>query len=351
MRRGARRIIEGDVREFVLDMTVDPGGPLDGKSIKDGGLRRLAGVFLVQVERGDRVIAPARPEVVLVGTDHLRFVGRADNVVDLHNIRGLSPAPQEHLTFDADRLAFFEVVVGVGSPLLGSTLKQVGFRGRYQAAVIAVHRADRRVEAKLGDIIMRVGDTLLVMAAPGWESRWRDRRDFLLVSRLSGSEPARSAKAPIVAVIGIGVVLAAATGLVDILESALVGAIAIVGFGVLTPDEAADALDLNVLIVIASAFGLGAAVRVTGLADRLADVLIDGLDGFGHTAVLAGLVVATVALTELVTNNAAAVLVFPIALSAAATLDQDPRSYAIAVALAASASFLTPIGYQTNTMV
>ncbi|HSG79690.1 MAG TPA: SLC13 family permease, partial [Acidimicrobiia bacterium] len=133
--------------------------------------------------------------------------------------------------------------------------------------------------------------------------------------------------------------------------AALLGAFAIVLLGILTPREAAEAVDLDVIVVIAASFGLGGAIVVTGLADRLAEGLVEAVEPLGDRAVLAAVLLATIVLTEVVTNNAAAVLVFPIAIAAASATGSDPRSFAVVVALAASASFLTPIGYQTNTMV
>jgi len=172
-----------------------------------------------------------------------------------------------------------------------------------------------------------------------------------VVSRLDQTEPVRSQKAPIAIVIGLAVVVSAATGFVDILDASLVGALALLVFGVLSPTEMRGVVDLNVLVVIASSFGLGAAIQETGLADKIADGIIGGLEGYGHWAVLLGVILATVALTETVTNNAAAVLLFPIALTVADRVGADPRGFAMALAVVASASFLTPIGYQTNTMV
>ena len=351
-RRPAERDLDSEVREFVVDMTVDPGGPIDGRTVGEAGLRDLSGVFLVSIDRGGRFIAPVGPAVDLHGGDLLRFVGRADDVADLHNRRGLSPGAREHIEgFDPAKLTFYEAVIGPASPLVGHSLKEVGFRGRYQAAVVAIHRADRRVAGKLGSVRLRVGDTLLVLAGRAFRTQWRDRHDFLLVSRLGGVEPARSGKAPVVTLIGIGIVVTAATGLTGILEASLVGAFALVLLGVLSPAEARAAVDLNVLVVIASSFGLGAAISSTGLAGRIADLVVDGFGGLGERGVLLGVVLATLLLTELITNNAAAVLVFPVALAAAAEIGADGRGFAIAVAVAASASFLTPIGYQTNTMV
>lgn len=352
-RRAARRDLQDDVREFVVEMTVEDDGPLDGLTVEDAGLRSLSGVFLFQIDREDGEVLPAvSPQTKIHGGDRLRFVGKAGDIVDLQAMRGLVPEARDHITgFDTAHLAFFEAVVGPASPLVARTLKEMEFRGRYRAAVVAIHRADQRVEGKLGEVRIRVGDTLLMISGPNFRSRWHDRSDFLLVSRLGEAEPIRSDKAPAAALIGIAVVVAAATGMMDILEASLVGAIATVLFGVLSPSEAARSVNLNVIVVIASAFGLGAAMEVTGLADKIAGGLIDGLAGLGGWAVLMGVVTSTLILNAVITNNAASVLMFPIALSAATSLGSDPRGFAVAMAVAASASFLTPIAYQTNTMV
>ncbi len=351
IRRPARRDLESDIREFVVDMTVVPGGSIDGATVRDGGLRHLSGLFLVQIDRGGQVIAPVSPSVELHGGDRLRFVGKADDVADLHNTKGLTAEAGDMEGFDTARLVFFEAVVGSASPLVGRSLRDVGFRARYQAAVVAIHRAGQRVEGKLGEVRLRVGDTLLLLAGSSFLPRWRDRSDFLVVSRLSGVEPARSEKAMFAGLITLGVVVAAASGLVGILEASLVGALAIFLTGTLTAGEVRNAIDLNVLLVIGSAFGIGEAVAKHGLADKIAEIIVDGFAPLNERGVLLGLVLATILLTELITNNAAAILMFPIAVAAAAGLGVEPRGFIVAVALSASASFLTPIGYQTNTMV
>ncbi|MCB2224545.1 MAG: SLC13 family permease [Actinobacteria bacterium] len=353
-RQAARLDLAGDVREFVLDVRVVKGGPLDGTTVEKAGLRALQGVFLVQIDRESerRIIAPVAPTVGLRGGDRLRFVGRAGDVLDLQSTRGLEPEAAEHLRdLDTSRVRFFEAVVGSASPLVGRSMAEIGFRARYGAAVFAIHRADHRVVGKLGKVRLRVGDTLLLVAEPGFRARWQDRSDFLLVSRLDGTEPVRSEKAPLAVGVAVLVVVAAATGVTDILEASLVGALALLLLGVMSPTEMRGVVDLNVLVVIASSFGVGAAILKTGLADQVADVIIGGLGGLGHWAVLLGVILATVALTETVTNNAAAVLMFPIAVQVAGHVGGDPRGFAMAVAVVASASFLTPIGYQTNTMV
>jgi di/tricarboxylate transporter len=351
-RRPARRELDEDVREFVVNMTVEPGGPLDGKAVEAGGLRHLEGVYLVEIQRAQRSIAPVAPTTVLLGNDRLSFVGKADLIVDLQGMRGLASTEQHHVgALDTTRHTFFEAVVGATSPLVGKTLRDVEFRGRYQAAVVAIHRAGQRVQAKLGDVRLRVGDTLLMLAGPDFRERWRDRIDFLLVAPLGGAAPKTTRSAWLVGLIALLIVGGASLGLLPILHLALLGAVALVLTGVLTPGEARRAVDIDVILVIAGAFGLGAAMAATGLADQLAGGLIQVLGFLGPIGVLAGVVLATVVLLAFVTNNAAAVLMFPIAISAAAGLGLDQRTFAIALAVTASASFLTPIAYQTNLMV
>ena len=345
--------LEQRAREFSVAMRVTEDGPLDGSTVSDAGLRDLQGVYLSQVERDGHVTAPVAPTEVLRGGDVVIFVGRVDMIVDLQRKRGLTSTEGHHVEHLANpnRHGFFEAVIGAESPLVGRTLKAVGFRARYHGAVLGIHRAGAELHAKLGEVRLQVGDTLLVLADEGFRSRWRDTSDFLLIAGLGGSPPAMTRKAPLVWLIGFLLVFVAGVGLVPILNAALVAALALVATGVLSPREAKDAVDLNIVVLIAAAFGLGAAVETSGLADVLATGLQDVFGPLGDWGVMLGIVLATMLLTELITNNAAAVLMFPLAMSTAASLGASPRPFAMAIAVAASASFLTPIGYQTNTMV
>jgi di/tricarboxylate transporter len=306
----------------------------------------------VELERESETIAPVGSGTVLRGGDRLCFVGRVDQVVDLQSMRGLESSERHHLAaFDTARHTFFEAVIGATSPLVGKSLKDSQFRARYQAAVLAIHRAGQRINAKLGDVELKVGDTLLILADPGFRGRWRDRTDFLLVSQLGGSPPGISRKAWFVGLVLVGVVVVAGSGLLPMLQTSLIAGVALVGFGVLTATEARNAVDLDVILMVAASFGLGTAMENSGLAGALAGGLIGMFDGWGTLGVLFGVVLATALVTEVVTNNAAAALVFPIAYATAIKVGADPRVFALVVAVMASTSFLTPIGYQTNTMV
>ncbi|HSL25599.1 MAG TPA: SLC13 family permease, partial [Acidimicrobiia bacterium] len=351
-RRGVEQETAEETRGFVVDMVVEKGGPLGGKTVQAAGLRHLSGLFLATLERDRDLVAPVQPDTVLRGGDRLRFVGKADQILDLQHTRGLSSAEAGHLLdFRGDDARYFEAVIGAESPLVGNTLFEARFRSRYQAAVLAIHRAGQRIEGKLGQIRLRVGDTLLRVADQGFRDRWRDRSDFLLVSSLRPTPGRATSRAWIVGLITLGIVVSASVGLLPILNASLLAAVGLVALRVLTPGEARAAVDLNVIVVIADAFGVAAAVEGSGLARTIADGLIGIFDGFGDRGVLFGVVLTTVILTAVVNNNAAALLMFPIAVATAAATSIQARGFAVAVAVASSVDFLTPIGYQTNTMV
>jgi di/tricarboxylate transporter len=342
-----------EMREFSVQMRVDEGGKLDGQTVGDAGLRHLEGVYLAEIQRpSGQIITPVDPTRTLRGGDRLVFVGRADLVIDLQRRPGLSSVEAEHMVeIDSPQHTFYETVVSPTGPLAGQTLEEADFRRRFSAVVVAIHRAGSRVRAKLGQERLEGGDTLIVLADRDFRTRWRESRDFLLVSRLGGPSPSASSKAPLVGVIAFTIIALAAFNILPILQGAILAAAALVGFRVLSFGEARNAIDLDVVLLIAAAFGVGAAIETTGLAQEIADLLVNGLGGLGDVGVIFGLVLSTMLLTELITNNAAAVVIFPIAISVAAAAGLDPRTIAIAVAVTASCSFVTPMGYQTNTMV
>ncbi len=353
-RKRPRNIAEEQGRPFTVSMRVLPGGPLDGTRVDEGQLRNLDGVYLAELQRGGGgVIAPVRPDQTVRADDILVFVGQVDLIVDLHTLRGLELSegdPLLELPEGAEH-GFFEAVLGPASPLVGHTLAEMEFRARYQGAVVGIHRSGEALTGKLGEVRMATGDTLLILAGRDFRVRWRDKGDFLLVSRLDSPDLGASAKAPLAGLALLAVVLLPLVGLLNVTRSTVLAAGLLVLSGVLSPREARDAVDMNVVLMIGGAFGLGEAVRKTGLADSIASGILDGLGGFGAVGVIIGLIIATMILTELVTNAAAAALILPTALLVATDLSLDPRILAMTVAVAASSSFLTPIGYQTNTMV
>lgn len=353
-RRSVADELVEEARRFYVEMVVQPGGAVDGRTVEESGLRHLQGVFLTSVDRGDTVIAPVRPETVLRGGNRLRFAGRADRVLDLDEVRGLESAELEHLaSLDDPAVRYYEAVIGSRSALVGQTLKQAGFRSEYQAAVVAIHRDGELIDAKLGEVPLRVGDTLILVSDPGFKRRWSDRDDFLLIATMDGDPtlPVPTYKALLAVGILLGVVALAAFNVVPIIVGALVGAMLMVATGVLTANEARRSIDLEVIVIIAAAFGLATAMESTGIAADAASGIVSVTGSWGERGALLGIVLATVILTEMITNNAAALLMFPIGLTLAEQTGLNPVGVAIAIAISASASFLTPIGYQTNTMI
>ena len=354
-RRSVAQEMADQARDFYVELLVVPGGPVDGRTVEQAGLRSLQGVFLTSVDRGDTVIAPVRPETVLRGGNRLRFAGQATKVLDLNNHRGLQSAETEHIEWlDDPSVRYFEAVVGSRSPLVGQTLREIGFRSRYQAAVVAIHRDGGLIDAKLGAVRLRLGDTLIMVSDPGFKDRWGDRDDFLLIAGMDPSRttmPVSTAKAALAIGILAAIIILATLEVVPILVGSLVGALLMLVFGILTPTQAKRSIDLEVIVIIAAAFGLAAAMENTGLAQTAADAIVGAFGSFGARGALLGIVLPPMVLTEMITNNAAALLMFPIGLSLAEGTGLNPVGVAVAIAVAASSSFLTPIGYQTNTMV
>ncbi len=341
-----------DPREYTVEMSVDEAGGLTGRRIGEAGLRNLPGLYLVEIERRGHILAAVSPEERLEAGDRLVFAGITESVIDLQRIRGLTPAAGQTFKLDApeDERRFYETVLAASSPVTGKTVRESRFRTRYGAVVIAVARDGQRVSGKIGDIRLMPGDTLLLESGTDFSERFRHSRDFLLVSPIHDATPVRSDRAPAAWAILAGVVLAAATGLLPLVIAALLGAGAMIASRCLSASAARASIDLQVLIVIAAAFGLGQAMQVSG-AGTLVGRAAMAVAGDHPMAVLSAVYVATAVLTAVVTNNAAAVLMFPVGLSAATEVGLSPEATAVAIALAASASFATPVGYQTNLMV
>ncbi len=351
-RRAAIEEFTEEMREFTVQMEVVEDGPLDGSTISEAGLRNLRGVFLVEIERDGILLPAVSPGRRLTGGDRLTFAGDSDSVVGFQRTPGLRSAETQHmLEIDSPQHTFFEAVIGADSRLAGRNLAEIGFRGVYQAAVVALHRSGVRIEGGLGRVELEPGDTLLLLAGPDFRIHSRRSRDFLMVTRLGGPPPSATRRAPFVGLLALAVIGLAAFEVMSILEAALLAAGALLATRTLSFSEAGEAIDFSVILLIAAAFGIGEAMQSTGLAETLAGGLLDVFSGWGDFGIILGLVLATTLLTEVITNNAAVVVVFPIALAVAVSAGLDPRIMAMTIAVVASSSFLTPMGYQTNTMV
>jgi len=341
-----------DPRRYTIEMLVQPSSPLVGKSVEEAGLRHLPGMYLVEIERDGDVFPAIAPHHRLKASDRLVFAGILDSVVDLQRFRGLVPATDQVFKLGVPRpeRSLVEAVVSDSGPLVGKSIRESRFRNVYNAAVIAVARNGTHVDKKIGDIVLRPGDTLLLEADPSFVERQRNSRDFFLVSRLENTHPLRHEQALTAVVILAGMVIAVSVGWVSMLQGALVAAGLMMVTRCISGGVARSAVDWQVLIAIAASFGLGYALEKTGAAQFIAQNLIELAQG-SPWGTLVVVYLVTMLFTELITNNAAAVLVFPIALSTSESLGVSFMPFAIAIMMAASASFSTPIGYQCNLMV
>ncbi len=354
--------MSADPREYTIEMLVEPGSPLVGKSIEDAGLRHLPGLYLAEIDREGTVLPAVGPEEVLRANDRLVFVGIVDSMVDLQKIRGLVPATDQVFKLDSPRSqrCLIEAVASNSCPVVGRTIRDGRFRSIYNAVVIAVARQGERVRGKIGDIVLRAGDTLLLEAHPSFVSQHRNSRHFFLISGLENSTPPRHDRAALalaVMLTMVGLVTFSenwgplpVVGQITMLKAALVAAGLMIAARCCRTREARRAIDWQVLLAIAASFGIGRALEKTGAADAVTNTIIDAVGGNPWLSLVA-LYGVTLIVTELITNNAAAALMFPFALATAGNLHANPMPFLIAVMMAASAGFATPIGYQTNLMV
>lgn len=342
------------VREYLVNLQVRPGCPLAGKTVSEAGLRHLPGLFLIEIHRGGEVLAPVEPTQVIHAGDTLTFTGAVHHIVDLEKIPELVPVGdagyEDRAAEKRDRM-LVEAVVSVRSPVIGQTIRDSNFRARYNAAVVAVNRGGERLMGRVGDIVLRNGDTLLLQAGPHFVAAHRDDPAFYLVSGVEDSRPVRHDKALLsIILLGMLVVLMATHRIPIVLTAFLVAGL-MIGARCISISEARKSLDLSTLLTICAAFGLGKALENSGVAEAVANGLVYLGGEFGPYLMLIGVYLMTSFFTEIITNNAAAALSFPFAIAIAQQLDASPRPFALAVAFAASASFVTPLGYQTNLMV
>jgi di/tricarboxylate transporter len=351
-RKGAIEEFTEEMRDFSILMTVKPGGPMDGVTVADAGLRHLNGIYLVEIERKGTLQPAVSPSRTLRGGDRLTFVGESSAIIDFQRTPGLESAETEHmLEIDSPEHTFYEAVVGNDSRLLGRTLEEIGFRARYQAAVVAIHRSSGRIDRQLGQVELHAGDTLILLAGPDFRANSRRGRDFLMVARIGGPPPSATKRAPFVGLLALGVIVLAAFEVLDILELALIASGILLATRTISLSEAGEAIDFSVVLLIAASFGIGEAMQETGLAETIANGMLDVFGGWGDLGIIFGIALSMTILTELISNNAAVVVLFPITLSIAADTGLDPRVMILMIAVMASSSFLTAVGYQTNLMV
>ena len=344
--------LSDDPRQYTVEMLIEPAGALVGRSVEQAGLRHLPGLYLAEIDRGGDVIPAVSPLEKLQAGDRLVFVGIVESVVDLKKIRGLIPADDQVFKLNASQTqrCLIEAVVSDRCPLVGRTIRDGNFRSVYNAAVLAIARGGKRLNEKLGNVVLQSGDTLLLESHTGFSNQQKNSQDFFLVSSVENSAPVRFGRAWAALLIMIGMVSVVSAGILDIMTASMASAGLMIAARCCTGTEARRSIDISLVLVIGAALGIGECMRTTGAAQSIADWIID-FGGGNERLVILALYFVTMLFTELITNNAAAVLVFPIALSAANQMGVDPKPFIVAIMIAASAAFATPFGYQTNLMV
>ncbi|WP_022948013.1 SLC13 family permease [Methylohalobius crimeensis] len=340
-------------KEYTVEMTVEENGSLVGKSVEQAGLRHLPGLYLVEIVRDGEILAAVGPYERLQGGDRLVFAGVVDAVVELQRFRGLRPCADQTFTLQ-DRKhrerVLVEAVVSPRCALVGKTIREGRFRMTYGGSVIAAARAGHRIQGKIGDIRLQAGDALLLDVRPPFLERHRNSGDFLLISPVSEYLPVRHDRAWLAWLILGAVIVCGGTGLLSMFKATLLGAGLMLATGCCSLSSARKSLDGQVLLCIAASFGIGRGLEVTGAAAYLADQFLRLADGTPWLT-LAFTYASGSILTEIITNNAVAVILFPIVMALAVQLGVDPKPFLLALMISASASFATPLGYQTNLMV
>ena len=341
-------------RDYLVEMQVRHGCRLCGQSIEAAGLRRLPGLFLIEIDRAGQRIAPVRPEDVIQAGDQLTFTGMVSSIVELERIPGLvvvddtAPPLASHV---AHERRMVEAVISQNSSLNGKRIRDAEFRSVYGAAVVAVHRFGERVKQKIGDIELQPGDTLLLQIPPHFLRAHRYDPNFYLISPVDHWRPIRRNRMSLALGLFLLLLLLMTTNWIPIVVAGGLVAVLMIAAGCISANDARRSIEWPVLVTIAASFGVGAALENSGAAQWLAGGLVAAVRDWGPTAGLAAIYILGSLITEVITNNAAAVLLFPICLETARQFGVDPRPFVMALALAASASFMTPIGYQTNMMV
>ena len=338
--------------DYLTDLILQADSKSVGKALESAPLVKDLGIEVLQIRRGEDTLRPT-PETVLCENDVLRIQGNLRTINELKDRAGVAFGMSvkwrdEDLQSTDTRLV--EAVVGPSSPLAGKSLAESRLRENFGASVLAVRQHGTLRHSEFENITLMPGDALLIDVPNDQIEHLTEQRVFLVVSR-AGIPRFNWPKAAKALAIVVSVVVVAATGLLPIVAAAATGALAMVLSRCISTDEAYGAIEWNVLFLLAGMLSLGAAMEKTGASTMLAEGMVNAVGGFGPIALLAAFFGATMLLTEVMSNNATVALLLPIAITTAHSIDANPRTFMFAVVFAASSSFMTPVGYQTNTMI
>jgi di/tricarboxylate transporter len=342
------------LREYLTELVIRSDSPLLDKTLRETDFSQMLDIEVLEIQRGRQKLRLFLQEIRLKSDDILIVKGNLENILKIRDTEGVDILAEAKLSdrdLKSEDITLAEAVISPDSSLIGRTLKEANFRQRYQATALAIRRHASQIRDKLGRVRLRMGDMLLVQVRKEVLGNLRQDSDFLLILEESQSSDFRLSKLPIAVLIFLGVIAAAAFQKLPIELAALFGALLMVFTRCITLREAYRAVDWRIVILIGGTLSLGTAMEKTGTATAIAENLVAWSGTLGPVALIAVLYLVTMGMTEIMSNNATAALLTPIAISIAHHGGWDPRPFAFCVAFAASCSFLTPIGYQTNTMV
>ncbi|MFC6731100.1 MULTISPECIES: SLC13 family permease [unclassified Haladaptatus] len=346
---------EYQMAEYLTEVVVRKDSPIIGQTVQEALKETDFDVDLIQLIRNDAVfLEPLGPKTIQAGDI---FAVRTDRrtLVQLLDAEGLDLLPEVKVTDEelekmGEGRNLVEMVVAPSSALVGQSLSTANFRQRYDATVLAVRRGGELIRQRMDNSPLRAGDTLLVQATTESINRLSRNRNFIIAQEVERPDY-RESKIPIAVGIVVGVVALAALNVVPIVVSALGGAIAMVATGCLRPPEVYEAVQWDVIFLLAGVIPLGIAMERTGAAEFLANLIVMSADVLPAIGVLGVFYIGTALLTNIISNNASVVLMIPVAIQAAADIDANAFSFVLAVTFAASTAFMTPVGYQTNLFV
>lgn len=342
------------LREYLTELIIQSRSRLIGKTLKESKLSLENDIQVLEIRRNKERLTSLLPEIALEEGDVLIVKGNIDNIIRVRESEGVAIHPRvkfQDEDLESPDVVLAECVISARSGLIGKTIKQIDFRRRFQATALAIRRHGGEFQEKLGRVKLHFGDTLLIQGRRDRLQGLRDSQDFMLIMEDSSTPRYRKQKMAVCVAIFAAVIVLAAAGIVPIMVAAMLGAVTMVITRCLTIQEGYEAIDMRIIFLIAGTLSLGLALQKTGGAELIANLVIRFAGPYGPSAVLAVLYLLTMVLTELMSNNATAALLTPIAIEIAAGMGVDVRPFAFCIAFAASASFLSPIGYQTNTLV
>lgn len=338
-------------REYLVEAQIKEKSQMIGKTLSEAGLRNLKGLYVVEISRNDQRLSAVSPTVVLKAGDVLVFAGDTNTIADMFDDNtGLVPT-QAGMYTRKSNTSLVEVVVSHNSTLISKTVKDAGFRGKFDAAILAIHRNGEKVGGKIGEVRLRAGDVLLLLAGDDFVKRSNDTNDFYMISKIREFRRLEMYKSIILVAGLIAAITLAGLKLIPLFMGLMVLVIVIQFMKIVSPKDIARSIDYNLALIIVMSLALGTAMIKTGMAEYIARFIIGVFKPFGPAGLLAGIFIITNLLAAYITNKAAAAIIFPISVSAAIQLGLPTTPFILIVAFAAAANFITPVGYQTNLMV